>query len=54
MLRDGVLTREEKRLIIKLANALGLSDNEPAMVYNAIKENKNLDPGRDVSFNEQR
>ena len=54
MLRDGILTREEKRLIIKLANALGLSDNEPAMVYNAIKENKNLDPGRDVSFNEQR
>ena len=54
MHRDGVLTREEKRLIIKLANALGLSDNEPAMVYNAIKENKNLDPGRDVSFNEQR
>ena len=54
MLRDGVLTSEEKRLIIKLANALGLSDNEPAMVYNAIKENKNLDPGRDVSFNEQR
>ncbi len=54
MLRDGVLTREEKRLIIKLANALGLSDNEPAMVYNAIREDKNLDPGRDVSFNEQR
>ena len=53
-LRDGVLTREEKRLIIKLANALGLSDNEPAMVYNAIREDKNLDPGRDVSFNEQR
>jgi len=54
MLRDGVLTREEKRLIIKLANALGLSENEPAMVYNAIREDKNLDPGRDVSFNEQR
>lgn len=54
MLRDGVLTREEKRLIIKLANALGLSDNEPAMVYNAIREDKNLDSGRDVSFNEQR
>ena len=53
-LRDGVLTREEKRLIIKLANALGLSDNEPALVYNAIREDKNLDPGRDVSFNEQR
>ena len=28
MLRDGVLTREEKRLIIKLANSLGLSPED--------------------------
>jgi len=54
MLRDGILTREEKRLIIKLANALGLSDDEPAQVYNAIKENKSLESGREVSHNEQR
>jgi len=54
MLRDGVLTREEKRLIIKLANALGLSDDEPAQVYNAIKEDKSLESGREVSHNEQR
>ena len=38
MLRDGVLTREEKRLIIKLANALGLSADEPAEIYAAIRE----------------
>ena len=54
MLRDGVLTREEKRLIIKLANSLGLSPEEPAEVYSAIRENKDTDPGRDVSPNEQR
>ena len=54
MLRDGILTREEKRLIIKLANALGLSDDEPAQVYNAIREDKPLESGREVSHNEQR
>ena len=54
MLRDGVLTREEKRLIIKLANALGLSAQEPADVYAAIRENKDTESGRDVTPNEQR
>ena len=54
MLRDGVLTREEKRLIIKLANALGLSAEEPADVYAAMRENRVTEPGRDVSPNEQR
>ena len=54
MLRDGILTREEKRLIIKLANALGLSDDEPALVYSAIRENRDLESGREVSHNEQR
>ena len=54
MLRDGVLTREEKRLIIKLANALGLSPEEPAEIYSAIKENRESDSGREVSPNEQR
>ena len=54
MLRDGVLTREEKRLIIKLANALGLSPEEPAEVYAAIRENRDTAPGVDVTPNEQR
>ena len=54
MLRDGVLTREEKRLIIKLANVLGLSENEPADVYAAIRENKKTGSGREVTPNEQR
>ncbi len=54
MLRDGVLTREEKRLIIKLANSLGLTAEEPADVYAAMRENRETEPGRDVSANEQR
>ena len=47
MLRDGVLTREEKRLIIKLANALGLSPEEPAEIYSAIREGRESESGRE-------
>lgn len=54
MLRDGVLTREEKRLIIKLANALGLTAEEPAEVYSAIQESRETVTGREVTPNEQR
>jgi len=54
MLRDGVLTREEKRLIIKLANALGLSPEEPAEIYSAIREKRDSETGREVAPNEQR
>ena len=54
MLRDGVLTREEKRLIIKLANSLGLSPEEPAEIYSAIREGRESESGRNVSPNEQR
>ena len=54
MLRDGILTREEKRLIIKLANALGLSPNEPAEIYAAIREQRETEAGREVTPNEQR
>ena len=54
MLEDGILTREEKRLIIKLANALGLSPEEPGEVYAAIREGESLPSGSMVSPNEQR
>ena len=54
MLRDGVLTREEKRLIIKLANSLGLNSEEPAMIYAAIRDGTETEDGREVSANEQR
>ena len=54
MLRDGILTREEKRLIIKLANALGLSPDEPAEIYAAIREQRETEAVREVTPNEQR
>lgn len=54
MLEDGVLTREEKRLIIKLANALGLQADEPSMIYSAIKNDDKTDSGHEVTPNEQR
>ena len=54
MLRDGILTREEKRLIITLANALGLSPDEPAEIYAAIREQRETEAGREVTPNEQR
>lgn len=37
MLIDGVLTREEKRLIIKLASVLNLNPDEPAYIYESIQ-----------------
>jgi hypothetical protein len=54
MLEDGILTREEKRLIIKLANALGLSQEEPGDIYAAIREGRSTATGSLVSPNEQR
>ena len=54
MLRDGILTREEKRLIIKLANASGLSPDEPAEIYAAIREQRETEAGREVTPIEQR
>ena len=37
MLVDGILTREEKRFVIKLASALGLNETQPSEIYEAIK-----------------
>ena len=44
MLEDGVLTREEKRLVIKLSSALGLGQDEPGLVYRAIREGEIFPP----------
>ena len=50
MLIDGRLTREEKRLTIKLASALGLTAEQPAEIYKAIQNNEKSDPGELVSI----
>ena len=54
MLEDGVLTREEKRLVIKLSSALGLTENEPGLVYKSIREDTELPSGREISEGEAR
>ena len=54
MLADGVLTREEKRLIIKLASALGLDADEPAYIYEAIQTNNPSRSGDLISSDEKR
>ena len=48
MLVDKVLTREEKRLIIKLASALGLNENEPSEVYQAIRTGEEVKGGEPI------
>ncbi|DAC28568.1 MAG TPA: hypothetical protein HA327_06445 [Candidatus Poseidoniaceae archaeon] len=45
MLVDKVLTREEKRLIIKLASALGLNEDEPSQIYQAIRTGEEVKGG---------
>jgi len=54
MLADGVLTREEKRLIIKLASSLGLSSEEPAYVYEAIQSGTETKAGAPISAENMR
>ncbi|DAC18661.1 MAG TPA: hypothetical protein D7I06_01300, partial [Candidatus Poseidoniales archaeon] len=54
MLIDGVLTREEQRLCVSLANNLKLSNEEPAEIYAAIREGKETDSGREIPDTEQR
>ena len=54
MLGDGRLTREEKRLTIKLASALGLTEEQPAEIYRAIQANEESPPGELVSIEEAR
>ena len=49
MLIDGVLTREEKRLIIKLASALNLTSEQPAQVYESIRTGSKLKGGEEIS-----
>ena len=42
------MTREEKRSIIKLASALGLNENEPSEVYQAIRTGEAVKGGEPI------
>ena len=54
MLVDGILTREEKRLVIKLASALGLNETQPSEIYEAIKIGKEVKGGDPIDFDKAR
>ena len=45
-LRDGHLSNGEKRLLVKLAHALKLKEDEPRMVYDSVVEDNGLSAGR--------
>lgn len=53
MLIDGILTREEKRLIIKLASLLELDSKEPAKAYQAITEKTTVEGGKNINRKKQ-
>ena len=48
-LRDGQLSNGEKRLLVKLAHALKLDEDEPRQVYDAVVENRGPGRGRQIS-----
>ena len=52
-LRDGHLSNGEKRLLVKLAHALRLEEDEPRMVYDSIIEDTALEVGRELSVQEK-
>ena len=48
-LRDGQLSNGEKRLLVKLAHALKLDEDEPRQGYDAVVENRGPGRGREIS-----
>ena len=54
MLSDGVLTREEKRLIIKLASSLKLPPEMPGQIYADIKGDNSTPLGNIIDNSYQR
>ncbi len=53
MLKDGVLTREERRLISALSRSLELKDEEPLQVYEKIKIGERISGGDLISREKQ-
>ena len=48
VLKDGQITREEKRLVIKLASLLNLDADSPKRVYDAIVAGEKLEGGVEI------
>ena len=52
-LRDGHLSNGEKRLLVKLAHALRLEEDEPRVVYDSVVKNAGLSAGRELGGQEK-
>ena len=53
-LRDGQLSNGEKRVLVKLAHAMKLEDDEPEMIYDAVMEGKEPQGGETLDNLEMR
>ena len=53
VLSDGVLTQEEKRLIITIGRELELDDGDPLDVYQAVLQGDEISGGRNMNRNER-
>ena len=53
MLNDGILTREERRLIAALSRSLELKDGEPLKVYEKVKIGEKMIGGKIISRKNQ-
>jgi hypothetical protein len=53
-LRDGQLSNGEKRVLVKLAHAMKLEDDEPEMIYDAVMEDKEPRGGEALDMLEMR
>ncbi len=53
MLNDGILTREEKRLISALSRNLDLKDGEPLQIYEKVKIGEKMEGGGIISRKKQ-
>ena len=53
VLADGVLTQEEKRLIIAIGRELELDDGDPLKVYEAVLRGEEIDGGREMTRKER-
>ena len=53
VLADGVLTQEEKRLIIAIGRELELDDGDPLKVYESVLRGEEVDGGREMTRKER-
>ena len=53
MLSDGYLSVDEKRLILKLAELIGLDEQAPLVIYEAVIAGEVIEEGENLSPEEQ-